>query len=1083
VSNVARNLTNYFAALAVLLGCALLYQTAMDYLLRVPDVPVVTPRPPTAKVSFRNSVSDLFSDDAWQLGDCKRLLTENAALLFRDWHQTSEGHWKLEPITIIVGRGLSDTGSEAPIVLTAPEGAEVQFAESLDVMGGSAPPLRLGRMIGDVTIKRMGKAAADQAMSVQTRNVRIDNQKVWTTEQIDMRIGAARLLGRDLTIHLAAAAATAAASDAPSSIVDRLELVYLEELSIDLDAQAQASRTPVRVAPRRIGTKSLREQRGQVSIRCRNGLIYDFALDRLSLREAIEMRREVSGEVVDQFDCDTLDLSLRSPADRSIARTGPLDWIDRINATGRPASFQINSQDVELVADEIDFDALEGSLYASGETGVRFRRGGLEGKVAQLEYQYNAKTPEVLGALKVVGAGMVLIGDAEIPVRRVQWREGFSFQPIDQATLKSVKANDSKHEFGLRVDGAVELKLADGGTFTAGAVESLLRTVPQSSAAATTNKPAIMPKVVDASQGVTVVSNTVDVQTDRLVLYFEHAPDSGDASIGKRDDGKVDAGVGSQPGVRRLPSPENVVQQPAANQPVREADTSVAANRTPLQDSPLLIQPSVHRSTRQPVARSKPRVFGDLIRAQLLVTAAGTQANDVSIFGQVRVEAQLPDEQNALPLELTGDTMRYQQSGVSVGSGRDHLQLKGTPEQPARLTVGEGYFTGPSIKVWPTENQLQVAGAGELKVPREIIRDAMASRSASAPTNRQDSAPTNAQQSAAEQVAAIEWLATPRCRWNGEMKFNGTVAEFDGGVQIDAALANAGEPWRTTMTGDKMEILLSQPIEFKNKVSQTQTTIAGIGLLQRGSKAVEILAEQRDADQQLSGRHLVQARKLIFEPVGGGQIYGEGPGWYRGWMMTHDSESMLSVPSRKNDHLAGEFLQGVHLTFRDSLQADLKNETLTFSGGVRTGMKKLSGWDQQVDVDQMQRLEQGELTMNCQTLRFGITPGIPADVRNLPGMPLPWEMNADGGIVFRSSTEQGLIEGTAARASYESKKSWLTVEGAPNQNAYLRTKSPAGQPGIEMRYPRMALNLKTYAFEMLMQDATVDQVPLPQQRK
>ena len=45
------------------------------------------------------------------------------------------------------------------------------------------------------------------------------------------------------------------------------------------------------------------------------------------------MRRRLGGQVTDSFDCDTLDLSLRSPADRSISRSGPLDWIDHINAT------------------------------------------------------------------------------------------------------------------------------------------------------------------------------------------------------------------------------------------------------------------------------------------------------------------------------------------------------------------------------------------------------------------------------------------------------------------------------------------------------------------------------------------------------------------------------------------------------------------------------------------------------------------------------------------------------------------------------------------------------------------------------
>ena len=112
---ISANVRNYFIALAVLILCASAYRAAAFHLLSVPEIAVVTPRTPTENVSLKEDLADLFTDDAWQLGDCKRLLTSNGALLFQHMRKVSEDQWKLEPLTIIVGRGLSDQSSEAPI--------------------------------------------------------------------------------------------------------------------------------------------------------------------------------------------------------------------------------------------------------------------------------------------------------------------------------------------------------------------------------------------------------------------------------------------------------------------------------------------------------------------------------------------------------------------------------------------------------------------------------------------------------------------------------------------------------------------------------------------------------------------------------------------------------------------------------------------------------------------------------------------------------------------------------------------------------------------------------------------------------
>jgi hypothetical protein len=309
------------------------------------------------------------------------------------------------------------------------------------------------------------------------------------------------------------------------------------------------------------------------------------------------------------------------------------------------------------------------------------------------------------------------------------------------------------------------------------------------------------------------------------------------------------------------------------------------------------------------------------------------------------------------------------------------------------------------------------------------------------------------------------------------------MALLSGGVQIDSELVSGASPWVTRMTGDEMQISLDQPVRLMDRASMATAQLAGISLLQTANQPVVVRAEQHDVDHATQSIHVITSKRIDFSPANGGELVGAGPGWYRGWMLTDEKKSVFAGEAVATRHIPRKVLQGVHLTFRESMQGDLQHETLAFTGGVRTGIRKLQSWDEAVDVRQMERLAAGEMTMDCQQLQFGITQGMPDDLRSIPGMPTPWEMVAEGGVLVRSNTEErGLIEGTANRASFESKKSWLVVEAAPGQNALLRQTKPDGTIGANVSYPRMAVNLKTYAFEMLMQEAKLSDLPVPNTR-
>ncbi|MCA9139191.1 MAG: hypothetical protein KDB00_20600, partial [Planctomycetales bacterium] len=665
--------------------------------------------------------------------------------------------------------------------------------------------------------------------------------------------------------------------------------------------------------------------------------------------------------------------------------------------------------------------------------------------------------------------GTVSIEQPGVMLRRLSWTESFKLQPDGQMTLDAVKKKTEQTKLNLFVDGDVRAVMDDGGTANAGSVQGVMRPyyidqVAEAPSDSTKTervvepmqkidrKMTLVPEVFHAMDGVSVDVNQIAAQMDRLSLFFEVAADYGKTRVKKTSE-STDVGSWS------FGSAGKGDKQPSAGSARFVSQPTADGLRTPVAHQP-----------DSPIPR--PRLSGDSVSAKLLISASGMHPQDVSVDGNVDVQHQVLSGDTLLPIQMTGETMRLVPNSGPQSSGQNYLQLGSGPESPARLKMGDGFFVGPTIKVWPSANVVQVAGAGELMIPSEMLKR----KPTSAPASLQST-------SSAVGIPNVDWASAPYCRWGGGMQFDGKTALLTGGVQIDAELVSGDSPWVATMNGQEMQISLEQPVSLMDQASMSSAQLAEINLMQVENRPVIVRAEQRSADQATEAIHMIAASRLVFSPAEGGRVMGAGPGWYRAWMMTDQKSTMMAPQKATAQDRNRRVLQGVHLTFRESMQGDLEKETLAFTGGVRTGVRELQSWNDAVDVSQMERLAVGEMTLDCQQLQFGITPGMPEDLRRIPGMPTPWEMVALGGVVVRTNTEtRGLIEGTAARASFESKKSWLNVEGAPGQSAFIRQTWPDGKPGVQAHSPRMLLNTKTFDFQTIMEDAQINNVPLPGKR-
>ncbi len=1005
---MSRKLAHYTTAQLILIAVAGLYLVTVDRWLQTPPVAELVHRDVPPDTRHDAALADLFPDDAWQRGDCKRLKTSRGMLLFRNWEQTDRNEWKLWPITVIVGRGLEGEDDEPPLVIDSDEGARIEFDRSLDIMSGGAPPIRTGEIRGNVRVWRDGESESDDSLEIVTSNLSINERKVWTTRPIEMRIGEARLRGEDLTLEFAVATARLTPAADPETLLSRMELIYLQELSLPMSDDAT------------------------LSVECGGRVQYDFTLHQLRLGETVRFTHQPTDGPEDRFECTELELTLRDPMNRALPRDRPGDWVAEATAVGNPAVVRLGEHDCDFVAESIRLDLSTGEIRAGGPAGVQLRYGQVRANLHGLVYSFDPDDPQRLGMIDARGRGTVTADDPRFPLRELRWSEGLLVRndapwdgPDREGTLK------------VWIDGEVDARLTEDGRFRADAVEGDFRLEPEDQADVATTDARTgetpppgqvaggrwLPERVTAGGDVRAETGGFDVRTESLQLFFTHLAIPADNARGKTSDPLGGA-----------------LREPAGSRP----DDGASGEPLP-----------------QAVLR------GDVIAAKLELAGGEIVSRDLSIHGGVEMTSEVVASGVPLDAKMVGSKLRMRE-----GRGESVIDLQGDgAEAPARLELGDGFFSGPRLQVWPVANVVEIADAGELRLPTALLPSGGKPKDGEPNDAQTNDAQTSDAQTSGDEVGPgneprtadrWQWLRPPRCRWQTAMTFDGRTARMIGDVRVEASLRDEADQWDVFLTGGVLQFELQRDVRFQEVRTLRQAALHMIRVLAHENESVRVEALRRDGDGTLQARHLLSTPELRYLPSDTGQLIGQGPGWYRAWMRgqiwnDRRKPDRLSAPNPPSDDAT---ITGVHLTFHDSMVGEVAARSLEFNRAVQIGMRPVAGWEEAFDVAQMSSIGTDESTLACQRLRVHAVPDANPARRawdREPAGPPPWEMIADGGLTFRARNENGLYEAVADEARYSAAKDRFTVTGSASRVAKFRRTTGLGEPGQTFEFDWLIL--------------------------
>lgn len=670
-----------------------------------------------------DAVRELFPPGSWELDQPIILESRGMRLMFKQYHSLPDGRVNLVPCTLVVLPDDQRRASGEPgrtVVMRAPQGAVLEFAEPLDLRAGRLSRLVGGSLRGQVTVQGTPTApGAGDDIEVVTRDLELDEYEVRTNERVEFRYG--RSIGRGRGLVTMLLPQPGGSGQGPN--IGGVDTVRLErEVELRLEGMASGM-LPASAAAGGAGDPAAELP---VNVTCAGSLTTNLSANVITLEDAVEVKRGELQQGGDELSCDVLAIVLGEPAAAGAA-AGGLQVVE-IQASGKPAVVRSGANGLEVRTGRLGYEVATRRIRLDGDDPVSVMAVGLELEAASVDYMPDfAGGP---GTLLAAGPGWLRGRGEQPPAVETRWQKSLHVRPDGEAHVASLTG---------QAEVAVDLQ----GRLTGAEMHLWLKQRPQAGKAPPGGMPnlaALQPQRLLVRGVVEVDVAEVAARTDRMELWFK---------------------------------PEAVASPPAA--PPRQAAPPTAAaaaspSRGPAAAAPppAATPPPGGRQPRRPIPAIRPPVAadrkllasGDLIRGQVLLAAGQTSLEELSLEGQVQLIEQVAADAAA----TEGFDIRGDQLQITRPTGFDARAI--ISGRLAEVRSPRLNLEGPLIEFDRGRNRVAVDGGGRLTVPAAgggglgdlgLISGQPAQRPIAAPG------------SPAEPLAIT---------WQGRMDFDGQTARF-----------------------------------------------------------------------------------------------------------------------------------------------------------------------------------------------------------------------------------------------------------------------------------------------------------------
>ncbi len=1003
----------------------------------------------------------IFPPGSWELDEPIMLESEGVELLMKDYENLSGGRIRLSQCTMLY---VSDRkGGEQPggrvVVLRAPEGAILQFDADLNLRRGKVGNLIGGQLIGPVAIHGTpSRPGADDELHINTRDVHLKDQQVWSHSVVDFRYGPNYGTGQELQIHLLPGGASRRGGLSVGGI-ERIELLrdvkmHMQSGSMGLfpgDEDAVADDASLR--PSSSGPVASNEP--PIEIQCQGPFSFNLVSRTASFDNQVDVFRVLPQGVSDRMSCDRLQIFF---GDRGGAASSDPQAIagqqlggerrlslqpERLLAVGNPVAVDAPSNGLFVRANQLEYTIERRRVRVDVAPGRP--DASLTWKDAQLDGEFSGRSliveradPKRLPVIDAAGEGSLRIAEpAEASrVLHASWSRELHLRPVDGGHLVSVlgDAHANFVEFGDLRAGEIQLWLVELD-------HAMSRAAPALNGIANNNgrdkrKYPVTPKRMVAKGSVRFDSPQLSGDTETLDVSFDPAGTLLPTPV-KRSSSDTRSAAGLF-GLNRPPAeqtsagalaPFNVTNnQPASGAPGAgrasgDAAAQPANNAAVAQNSP----PQQHFE-----------LHGDSIAVDLVSHGQLTALNHATLNGRVHLLETRTQSPTDRPIEVRGDWLEVKNAAIPR---QTTMVVKGRQA----LVAAQGMeMQGATINLDRSQNLLWIDGAG-----RTVLPPGGAAPNGIAPSNDTRVSATRGQAA----FSALDSLseAPVSIDFAGGMRFDGKTARYSRQVRVcseshgvRADQVNPLEIRRRTVETDTVEVTMRRPIDFATPEPAENTEVANIAF--RGP--VRMTQEASDNRGPLSFETLLAHDLTIDQATGDLQAF--GPGSLE--TIRLGSANPLGPQNAARPAASPSKTEGpvyVRVDYQGNITGNVHGKQLVLHDDIRGVYGPVERWGEKLDLNAA-KIGKDEIRFRSDELHVRQVPGVQPNTTAV-------ELEAIG----NADVDGQAFSARAHRLTYVQGKDQLIFEGDGRSVAELYQQSQDAGGRNQFRAGRLVYRIST----------------------